>query len=251
MATQYMSTNLFNFNRQLSQTQPGLLVDYYDKRKWISFLIVDSQNIIVETKYVDLDTAKKWLNDEEKNDEEKSEINLTELNKQRIRLQLRYRDLFEGEHPTKDEIEDWFRQFIFDKDSLTEKQIVGLKNCLHMDDSSYVTDWLVSNSLEHRRIATEKLSRSETGSFIFRKSSVINSDIVKARAITHKINNISSDNYLILHIYGFGYVLPSSVTSGDYLPKVGEKMMSYYDCAPCLIDILEKMTRLDLKKIIV
>jgi len=256
MSSIYFSVNLANVNKQLSENQPGLLsVDYYDKRKWISFLELDDQNNIMNMKYVELETAEKWLSLERSriSGEEKCEIydSVSELNKQRICMQVKYRELFDGEQPTKEEIEEWFTRYIFDKESLTEKEIIGMKNCLHMDDSSYVTDWLVSNSLEHRKIATEKLSMSENGSFIFRKSSVVNSDITKARAITRKVSNTVSANYLILHIYGFGYILPSSVTSGDSLPKVGEKMLSYYACAPSLIDLLEKMFDLDLKKIIV
>lgn len=98
-----------------------------------------------------------------------------------------------------------------------ENNLIFLENTLYFDDH-LLSDWINSSDLREKSI--QLIEKSSDGSWLVRKSSVIEQLNVKPRVITFK-NNKNIYHYLVAHIDGFGYITTHTF-SGDTLPKIGE-----------------------------
>ena len=157
--------------------------------------------------------------------------------KSRIISKIEFRDKnFENNF---DKTREYFEKFCENKCSYEENNY--LENTLHFDDH-LLTDWIVPSELDLRSMAMNIIMKSETGSWIVRRSSVIENLNVKIRVITlNKGSEIC--HYLVSHIDGFGYILTSSL-SGEIFPKFGEnRSITMYEVFSCLTNLLFYMTK--------
>lgn len=124
-----------------------------------------------------------------------------------------------------------------------------MKLFLHMDDTGFLSDWVVDNKKELRDKANELIENSEPGSWLIRTCSIKDSDCFKARVISFK--NLSGELglFAIGYLYSYGYMnltvkrefeLPS-LDNKSQLPAHVKVYPSFIDCLND-ISILKQFT---------
>ena len=159
--------------------------------------------------------------------------------KSRISSKILFRDTIDINIDEKDnKIKEYFQKFV--EENINKEEINYLENMMHFDDN-LLSDWIVPSELDLRKKAMEIISNSEVGSWLVRRSSVIEKPNVKVRVLTIKENNIC--HYLFAHIDGLGYVL-TIASSGDSFPNIGEnKTIIIIDTFSSLTSLLTFMQK--------
>jgi hypothetical protein len=216
---QYMKVHTEN----LQKISPGSV---YDNMFSITVMELFRDNLYYmrDIIYMSLtDSYKKYIIDQDNNYPSPYEhLSVIALNvlKDRIMMKTHSNKLCEGEE-YKEKIDEYFKSFCEEK--IEEKELILLENLLHIDDH-LLTDWFVPSEFNLREKALGLINKSDNGSWLVRRSSVVEQTNVKVRVITFKkslnaLNEIK--HYLFAQIDGFGYALTNTF-SGDSVPKIGE-----------------------------
>jgi hypothetical protein len=119
--------------------------------------------------------------------------------------------------PEKEVLQDMFSTYLTNPETNTDI----LKVFLHMDDTGFMTEWLDVQGEDIRTKALETIATKEPKSWLIRKSSVVDSDIIKTRVITYVRADKTICHHLIAHIYGFGYAILQAERSEEMV-NLGE-----------------------------
>jgi hypothetical protein len=191
----------------------------------------------VKTVYWNVDTAKEWFSrsvrDPETNVSIFSYHTFSKRLSRQVQLSVHYSPDFE---PDNEYLTDLFMRYKKYKEgeSLTEGELCLLHNFFHMDNAIF-------KDLDRER-AEELLTNTENGSWVLRKTSVKDSNVIATRAITYKDNKGHIYHTLIANIYGHGYVITSGVSSGDEMPNVGSGgSLSFKQSYASFIDLIDCM----------
>jgi hypothetical protein len=114
------------------------------------------------------------------------------------------------------DLKECFLKFAEGKEEKSER--ILLDNKMHFDD--HLIDWKLPSDLNLREAAENIVKKSDSGSWLIRRSSVKEQDDIKIRVITLNQNGVIK-NFLFAHINGFGYVLTDG-TRGHSMPRVGD-----------------------------
>lgn len=180
--------------------------DKYNKFKSISYLRIDKLNRPVKIYYWALKSAHQWVIENNKNFDPETRLVINSSFTNRIQLQVELSTHFPNTYePSVEHLASLFNIFIQGQE-LTAAQLCELRVFLHMDDSGFLSEWLDTPLMDIRTKALDKINESENGSWLLRNSSIKDSDIIKARAVTIKSNNNTILNIPIAHVYSFGYI---------------------------------------------
>ena len=185
--------------------------DLHNKLKAISI-----SNFPFETKYFTLDFAKNWFIDMNKKTNPYTNTN-TYIEKSflpRLRIHLEARELFENNldyNPTTEYLADIFSRYIQNKNSINIKELCEMKLFLHMNDTGFLSDWIVDDKKELRTKANELIENSEPGSWLIRTCSIKDSDCFKARVISYKNLLGQTGIFPIGYLYSYGYFTPLKI----------------------------------------
>lgn len=140
-------------------------------------------------------------------------------------------------------IKDLFFKFIKGVDHINKIEKSILDNNLHIDDT-LLSSWVdVGDNLELRQKGIDMLSKSVKGSWLIRKSSVIESDTIIPRVISFKstIDGVIY-HYLIAKIPGFGYITFTD-SRNSVMPSESDenpRFINIYNVYASFIDLIEK-----------
>lgn len=175
----------------------------------------------------------------------------------RIALQLKLLEFQQAGlsiDPTNEELKAIFDAHLKNPAGTSVYNRVLVENLLHMDTSGFLSEWIDTPVMNFRDLAIAKIETSEPGSWLLRKASVEESDVIKPRCITFK-NKLTDkvDHAIIAHVYGFGYTIFPKMARGYKMPQPdkGEEMPTYGPVYASFIAILESLTAyIDLEKIV-
>ena len=252
MASNYASFHTTKLQQAIDEDQeftdiisfePACEGNKYNKNLSISYLRIDKLNRPNKIYYWTLESAKLWVLDNNKKTDPESRLLINNGFPERIRLHMELTTYYKNDYnPSTDELVPLFDRYIKGL-SLSPPEICTIKVFLHMDDSGFLSDWLNTTGVDIRMMALTAIEESENGSYLLRKSSIVDSDIIKARVITFKDNNGNISHIPIAHVYSFGYI-ELDVSRSAEMPNEGEnKMFPKYvgKVYPSFIDILEGM----------
>ena len=227
----------------------------YNKYYAISYLRIDKLKRPNKIYYWTLESAKLWVLDNNKKTDPETRLLINNGFPERIILQLELQNYPEyNVSPTTEFLSHLFDRYI-KKEHITPSELCAIKVFLHMDDSGFLSDWLDTAGLDIRTMALGAIETAENGSWLIRKSSIVDSDIIKARVITLKDTSGTVHHIPIAHVYSFGYI-ELKVCRSDKMPNEGEnKQFPNYvgKVYPSFINILEGMAlkyNFDVSKIV-
>lgn len=237
-----MTCNYTTFHTNKLEKSPNDFVDLitfdpacedmkYNKFKSISCLRINKLNHPTKIYYWSLDSAIYYVLDHNKKMDPETKLLLPSNFGERVKLQQELRTYFpETYNPSIDYLSILFNQYIIEPSILIPSQLCELKVFLHMDSSGFLTEWVDTTGIDIRTKAIEKINTSENGSWLLRKSSIIDSDIIKARVVTIKNNTGDINHIPIAHVYSFGYI-ELIVSREDKMPNEGSNNIfpKYYD----------------------
>ena len=245
-----MSHNYATFHTNKLEKAPNDFVDLitfdpacedmkYNKFKSISCLRINMLNHPTKIYYWSLDSAIYYVLDHNKKMDPETKLLLPSNFSDRVKLQQELRTYFPDTYdPPIEYLSILFNQYIVDPSILTPSQSCELKVFLHMDSSGFLTEWVETNGTDIRDKALEKINNADNGSWLLRKSSIIDSDIIKARVITIKNNTGDINHIPIAHVYSFGYIeldvsreykMPNEGSNNVFPKYVGPVYTSYVD----------------------
>jgi hypothetical protein len=213
--------------------------DILNKCKVISYMaIID--NKLVKIFYNTLDFMKGWFLDQGKTKFPQNNMIVPKVFLDRLSLQLKAQDFF-GENHEPTNLSQKFSDFIYSPEKITPIILCELKNFLHMDDSGFLSTFVVGNPSELREAALKTITLAPNGSWLIRRASVNDSDVIKARVITYKNVSGEINNIIVTHIYSYGYCLPNCQRNIT-LPTIGEHLPSYIDDNKQIVNFLDGIT---------
>jgi hypothetical protein len=215
----------------------------YDKYHAISYLRKDKLNRPNKIYYWTLESAKLWVLDNNKKIDPETRLLINNGFPERIILQLELQNYPEYKNtPTTELLSQLFDRYI-KNENITPSELCAIKVFLHMDDSGFLSDWLDTVGTDIRTMALTAIETAENESWLLRKSSIVDSDIIKARVITIKDTSGIICHIPIAHVYSFGYIelavarsatMPNEKENNQFPNYVGKVY-------PSFIDILEAM----------
>lgn len=250
MASNYANFHTIKLQKAIDEDQeftdiisfePACEGNKYNKYFSISYLRIDKLNRPIRIYYWTLESAKLWVLDNNKKTDPETRLLINNGFPERIRLHMELTTYYDNNYnPSTEELVPLFDRYIKGL-SLSPPEICAIKVFLHMDDSGFLSDWLDTTGVDIRMMALAAIETSNNGSYLLRKSSIVDSDIIKARVITFKDNNGNISHIPIAHVYSFGYV-ELDVSRSTEMPNEGEnKQFPKYvgKVYPSFIDILE------------
>jgi len=211
----------------LEETDPG---NHYKTISYTRFNVKNDENnddniqiSPVKIVYWNLDSAKRWFDIDNRDPETNSSILSYQTFLSRIEKQLKLKQTYEeGYFPDDSKIKNLFLMYIMNKSKISDENLTLLHNFFHIDNT-ILMKWEedISDNSKHREFANKIISNAENGSWFVRRTSIKESDVVKTRVITFKSMNGSVKHIMISHVYGYGYVLPLNITSGQEMPFLG------------------------------
>jgi hypothetical protein len=192
------------------------LHDQQNKRHALSMLSIGTKREIRGLCYWTIESATQWF--------------LTQQNTQDLRTMTPYlgsMDRIRYHHALRQLTrDDWipstadlprlFYQALLAPTSLNPLDLLTVHLFVHMDDVGILSEW----AHESQRVAaTVALAAATPGSWLLRRSSVKDSDIIKTRALCIKDKRTAhTQHILIAHIDGFGYAHLTGVQSFQQMP---------------------------------
>lgn len=235
--------------------EPACEGNMYNKYLSISYLRIDKLNRPNKIYYWTIESAKLWVLDNNKKTDPETRILINNGFPERIRLHMELQNYPEYMiTPTTEALSSLFDRYI-KKEHITPSELCAMKVFLHMDDSGFLSDWLDTVGQNIRTMALTAIEISDNGSYLLRKSSIVDSDIIKARVITYKNTTGIVSHVPIAHVYSLGYI-ELNVGRSETMPNEGEnKPFPKYvgKVYTSFIDILEGMATkydFDVSKII-
>ena len=154
--------------------------------------------------------------------------------------------------PLQDDLRRHFYQALHSPQSLSALELLTVRLFVHMDDVGILKEWDEEGALRPHSYNT--LLGALPGSWLVRRSSVQDSDIIKARVLCVKNKKTGRiENILLGHLYGLGYAqligvksneqLPFSHSS-DPLPATHFMSGSFLDLLHCFKDMIDMDKRL-------
>lgn len=243
-------------NKNIHKKSPG---SYYDRSKNISIMILekkvnsDYDFYLRDITYLDLDKAyEKYIIESSTtypSPFEHIQVAYLDILKNRIISQYKYKEIYEEKdyRDYKEDKEEMFHKYCLG--NISDKERVYLDNTMYFDD--HLIDWSLSSDFGLREKAIELINKSSIGSWLVRRSSVKESEHIKIRVITCKVEKIG--NYLVAHINGFGYVITNTF-QGSSMPSIGEDKTIMINASffslPDLLDYMKKDHGINLNSII-
>jgi len=118
--------------------------------------------------------------------------------------------------PAPHQINDIFQRYLLNQITDTEKLI--LRSFLFLEDTEVLLSF-ESTGLHIRKEAEERLLQHESGTWLLRKSSVIDSDLVKAKVVS--INQSGKIIHVMcIHAKGYGYFSPEVISQEQVMPDL-------------------------------
>uniref|UniRef100_A0A6C0ILM1 Uncharacterized protein n=1 Tax=viral metagenome TaxID=1070528 RepID=A0A6C0ILM1_9ZZZZ len=162
----------------------------------------------------------------------------------RIQLYKESKDRFGNYTPTPADLNACFMKYL--SHTATPEEILFLRSFLFLDDTSVIRQFEASNPSMLRQMAEAALREAGNGSWLFRKSSVIDTDLCKAKVLSFLKNNEIA-HFICIHISGYGYYSPG-ISSGHLLPALRQPIpipsrqiknsRDTVQVFPCLLDWL-------------
>ena len=236
----------------LETLEPVSLDDTHNKLKSISI-----GNFPFETKYFTLDFAKNWFIDLKKKINPYTNILAPKSFMSRLQLHLEARGYFSENldyKPTIEYLSAIFSRYLQDTNSISPQELCEIKLFLHMDDTGFLSDWVVGDKTELRDKGAQLIAQAEPGSWLIRTCSIKDSDVFKARAVTYKNLSGNVDFFAIGYLYSHGYMILSckpeyqlpGLDNKSLLPLSSKIYASFIDC----LEELSHIRQFTLSKII-
>ena len=192
------------------------LQDQQNKRHALSMLSIGEKRTIHGLHYWTIESAAEWFLTQKKTQDLRT---MTPYLGSMDRIQYHHalRQLTsDGWKPPMTELPWLFYQALIAPASLNPLDLLAVHLFAHMDDMGILSEW----SHESQRVAaTAALAAAPVGSWLLRRSSVKDSDIIKTRALCVKDKQTGlTQHILIAHIYGFGYAHLIGVQSHQQMP---------------------------------
>jgi hypothetical protein len=191
------------------------LQDQQNKRHALSMLSIGDKRTIHGLRYWTVESAAQWFLTQQKTQDLRTMTPyLGSID--RIRYHHALRQLTHADWTPPADLQSLFHQALVAPASLNPLDLLTVHLFVHMDDVGILSEW----SHESQRVAAAAaLAAAPPGSWLLRRSSVKDSDIIKTRALCVKDKETGQTQHiLIAHIYGFGYVHLTGVQSFQQLP---------------------------------
>jgi hypothetical protein len=122
--------------------------------------------------------------------------------------------------PTPREINDIFQRYL--REGVSDRDKLVLRSFLFLEDTEVLT-MFEATGLQIRVEAEKRLLQSECGSYLLRTSSVVDSELVKAKVLSFNDNGVIK-HVICIHARGYGYYIPSGIKPEQIMPDLtGEK----------------------------
>lgn len=227
-------------NKKLSKENPGII---YDKSKTISVMNVN---------HFEDDEKRLWIQVVPKSYHSLEEASSMEVYRKDILLKRietqqfipeefsDYTKSIVKEEEKEKYIEDLFYKFIRGT-NITEIEKSILDNNLHIDDT-LLSSWVdIGDNLELRQKGIDMLSNSVKGSWLIRKSSVVESDTIIPRVISFKSYDNNIYHHLIAKVPGFGYITFTDVRNALMPSETDEnpRFVNVFNIYASFIDLIK------------
>jgi len=193
------------------------LQDQQNKRHAISMLSIGEKRTIHGLCYWTVESATEWFLTQRKTQDLRTMTPyLGSMDRIQYHHALRQLTHTDWTPPAPTELQRLFYQALLAPASLNPLDLLTVHLFAHMDDMGILSEW----SHESQRLAaTAALAAAPPGSWLLRRSSVKDSDIIKTRALCVKDKQTHiTQHILIAHIYGFGYAHLAGVQSHQQMP---------------------------------
>lgn len=192
------------------------LEDQQNKRHALSMLSIGAKRTIHGLCYWTVESAAKWFLTQKKTQDLRT---MTPYigSMDRIRYHHAFRQLTHADWtPPLAELPQLFYQALIAPTSMNPLDLLTVHLFAHMDDLNILKQW---DHESQRAASTAALSAAPPGSWLLRRSSVKESDIIITRALCIKDKRTGlTQHILIAHIYGFGYAQLKGIQSFQQMP---------------------------------
>jgi hypothetical protein len=141
-------------------------------------------------------------------------------------------------------IKEIFNRYLRSTNEITKIEKLILRSFLFLEDIDIISNFKESG-FELRNKVEEFLSTKPNGSWLFRKSSIIDTTIVNAKVLSlvSFYNDVPVfDHILCLHVKGYGYYSPSKIKQNQEMPDFNNKVElppTNTPVYPCFLDWFE------------
>jgi hypothetical protein len=214
-----MSAPLYNdhhtFAAHLITYEEVELQDQQNKRHALSILSIGAKRTIHGLRYWTVESAAQWFLTQQKTQDLRTMTPyLGSID--RIRYHHALRQLTHTNWTPPADLQRLFHQALVAPASLNPLDLLTVHLFVHMDDVGILSEWTDESQ---RLAATAALAAAPPGSWLLRRSSVKDSDIIKTRALCVKDKQTNQIQHLLIaHLYGFGYAQLTGVPSFQQLP---------------------------------
>lgn len=124
---------------------------------------------------------------------------------------------------------------------MNELDKLYLRSYLHVEDTTAIHEFN-TEGLNIRAEAEIILQKKGNGSWLLRKSSIVDSKLVRTKCFMY-MNNDECHHMLMVHVSGIGYYL-GEVDRGSVMPEINDNVSIPLVCNgtiiyPCFIDLLD------------
>ena len=191
--------------------------DQQNKRHALSMLSIGTKREIHGLCYWTVESAAQWfLTQRNTQDLRTMTPYLGSIDRIRYHHALRQLTHTHWMPPAPADLQRLFHQALVAPASLNPLDLLTVHLFVHMDDMGILSEWTDESQ---RLAATVALAAAPPGSWLLRRSSVKDSDIIKTRALCVKDKRTGQTQHLLIaHLYGFGYAELKGVPSYQQLP---------------------------------
>lgn len=147
--------------------------------------------------------------------------------------------------PAPGEINDIFQRYL--REDISSRDKLVLRSFLFLEDTE-VLSMFEATGLQIRVGAEKRLLKCESGSYLLRTSSVVDSELVKAKVLSFNDNGVIK-HVMCVHTKGYGYFIPSGIIQEQIMPDFTEEKRtllpkpSHGRVYACFIDWIEFIYR--------
>jgi len=194
------------------------LEDQQNKRHALSMLSIGAKQEICGLCYWTVESAAHWFLTLQKTQDIRTMTPyLGSMDRIRYHHALRQLTPSSWTPPPIADLQRLFYQALIAPYSLTSLELLTVHLFVHMDDMGILNEWNEEGPQRVHAIAA--LAGARPGSWLLRRSSVKDSDIMKVRVLCIKDKHSGrTEHVLIAHLYGLGYAQLIGVKSNQQMP---------------------------------
>jgi len=118
--------------------------------------------------------------------------------------------------PDEGQVNAIFQQYLMDEVSERDKMI--LRSFLFLEDTDVLVTFQATGK-DIRKEAEQRLKERGHGSYLLRTSSVVDSELVKAKVLSFNDNG-TINHSMCIHAKGYGYFAPTGITQEQVMPSL-------------------------------